>query len=113
MKFIHYILDANKLAVPVANTMEWAKWFEDATRNRKRIVAQEDIGTYWVSTVFLGMNMAIMSDEPLLFETMIFEQGHSVDHYCDRCGTWEEAIDMHEAAVAQCMQWIRQLPVLI
>ena len=112
MNDLHYILDDNNLAVPVADHMEWAIWFEAATKNRRRVVAQEDIGPYWVSTVFLVLDHGWHSELPILFETMIFS-GDFSDLWMDRCGTWEEAIDMHERAVAQCMTWMRQLPVVI
>jgi hypothetical protein len=89
-----YIL-RNKLAVPVATVEEWGRFFQ--TENR--IVAVEQIGGYTISTVFLGLDHSFGGELPILFETMIFGPDHdTVD--MDRCGTWEEAIDMHERMVA-------------
>jgi hypothetical protein len=108
----HYILDANKMAVPV-DMMEWAVWFENATRTRQRMVAVENIGEdYVVSTVFLGLDHGF-GDVVLVFETMIFEVSNWRDIWMDRCGTWQEAIDMHEHGVAHAQQLLRQLPVII
>lgn len=109
---LHYILNDNNLAIP-ASLEEWGRWLEEASRTRRRCVAQEDVGPYWVSTVFLGIDMGIgNNDLPILFETMIFS-GDKSDLWMDRCGTWEEAIDMHEIGVAQALAWMRQLPVEI
>jgi len=96
------------MTVPV-EMMDWAIWFEVATRTRERMVAQEDVGTYYVSTVFLGLDHSFGGEVPLLFESMIFPDGN----YCDRCGTWDEAIDMHETAVAHVQKLLRQLPIII
>jgi hypothetical protein len=89
-----YILDADKHAVRTT-IEEWAKWFEDIEHRR---VAEEYIGPYRVSTVFLGLDHSFGGPRPLMFETKTFdEQGEELD--CDRCTTWEEAIDMHKRAV--------------
>lgn len=105
----HYVL-LGKLAVP-CDMMTWARWLEE--KSTERVVAQEYVGeSYWVSTVFIGLDMSFRNDLPILFETMIFDNGGSGD-YQERCGTWEEAIEMHETAVSQAMRWLRQLPVII
>jgi hypothetical protein len=58
----HYILK-DKVPIPVS-LMEWARWFGTAERH----VAEETVGPYWVSTVFLGLDHRF-GDEgpPLLF----------------------------------------------
>jgi len=89
-----YKLDG-KLAVPVDTIEEWYKGL-----NFGKHVALEEIGGYVISTVFLGVDHGFFPDRPLLFETMIFDPGGRND-YQERCGTWEEAIEMHEAAVAE------------
>lgn len=56
------------------------------------------IGKVEVSTVFIGMNHRFFGDgPPILFETMVF--GGTLDHFQNRCSTWEEAEAMHEEAV--------------
>lgn len=84
-----------KLAVPVADPMEWARAFEDT----HRIVAQTKIGGIFVSTVFLGLDSSFRENgPPLIFETMIFRGGDGDDTF--RCSSWEEAEKQHADAVA-------------
>lgn len=93
-----------KVPVPVEDLLEWARWIEE--NNDERIVRQEDIGPYWVSTVFLGLDHDFSEQgPPLLFETMVFttEDGHRTsvrDGYFNRTSTWELALEQHEEAVA-------------
>ena len=91
-----YILDENHNPVPVEDLVAWGRWYE---RGENRIVRQDDVEGYMVSTIFLALdhNFA-MSGPPILFETMVFHDGATLD-YQTRCSTWEQALDMHEAAV--------------
>ena len=105
----HYILRGKQ--VVVATLMEWARWFETADRH----VAQDTIGDYWVSTVFLGLDHNYGSGPPILFETMVFDRGHpktvtlvdgrtrtyapAVDGYFGRYRTYEEAEKGHAKIV--------------
>ena len=85
--------------IPVPCTvLEWADAFERADR----IVAQTNLSpTVRVSTVFLGLDHSFdPNGPPMLFETMIF--GIEDDEYQTRCGTWEQALAMHEAALNHC-----------
>lgn len=86
-----------KLAVPVHTVEEWGRAFA-----KDRQVAVEEIGEYVISTVFLGVDLSFGGDLPILFETMIFDPDLE-DQGQWRCGTWEEAIDQHEAAVAHAI----------
>jgi hypothetical protein len=95
-----------KIPIPVEDTLEWARWFENA--HDERIVAQEYIGEYWVSTVFLGLDHSFGSGPPLLFETMIFHaerdekgrKGPVDDAPMYRAPTWEMALEYHAEACA-------------
>ena len=61
-------------------------------------VAETIIGPVHISTVFLGIDHRHFGDgPPLLFETMIF--GGTLDHFQNRCSTWDEAEAMHAEAV--------------
>lgn len=104
-----YILAAHT-PIPVADTLEWARWF--ATHPAERTVKQEMIGNVFVSTVFLGIDHnhsrfftspADPNARPLLFETMAFfgirPASKSLD-ICERCSTWEEAEVQHEKVAA-------------
>lgn len=91
----HYILK-DKNPVPVDDVLTWARWFEEASRSKERIVAQEKVTeTVEVSTVFLGLDHNFLGKEPaLLFETMVF--GGDLDGEQDRYSTWEEAEAGHQ-----------------
>lgn len=90
----YYRLEGTTI-VPMDDLREWAEWFETA----ERVVKQEDVGPYLVSTVFLGLdhNFA-MHGPPILFETMIWVDGATLD-YQERCSTWDEALVMHQEGV--------------
>jgi hypothetical protein len=75
-----YILEGKK-AIPAADLMTWARWFETADRH----VASTTIGDVRVSTVFLALDHSFGHGEPLLFETMIFGGEHN--DYQVRCST--------------------------
>lgn len=97
-----YILEDK---VPVkATSFEAERWL--TSRPSEKIVKQEVVGKYYVSTVFL-MTDHRFNDKgpPILFESMVFpatEDGKIEsydDLYCDRCCTYEEAEYMHREAV--------------
>jgi hypothetical protein len=94
-----YIL-IGQAAVPCEDLFEWGEWLETADR----VVFQTDVGEYFVSTVFLGLDMGfhfLRADAPkALFETMIFLQagrkllaGEDFDAYRARCRVLEAAAD--------------------
>ena len=67
-------------------------------------VAQDTIGPYWVSTVWLGVDHGWRGDTPLIFETMVFhqlaeERGVGLDMDMRRYATEEEALRGHEEMV--------------
>lgn len=70
----HYILDENRRVV-TATLMEWADWMETEAHKGKqstRIVKQETVGEYFISTVFLSLDHNFDGDTPILWETMVF-----------------------------------------
>lgn len=93
----YYILNGREPVV-CDDFMEWARFFDNIDNRR---VLQADVGDWWVSTVFLGMDHRFGDGPPLLFETMIFprtggERGEDV--YCERCSTYDEAEAQHDRA---------------
>lgn len=95
----YYILDGHTV-VPCNDINVWGRCFG----GDGRIVAKTEIGPLYISTVFLGLdhNFSYLIDgagdhEPLVFETMIFDDGD--DSYQTRCSTWEQAEEMHRVAV--------------
>lgn len=80
--------------------IDFARWillFED---DRYQQLAFDEIGGYRVSTIWLGIDHGCgMSDEPLIFETMVFKDRKSVaqDRYCSE----EEALAGHARLLAE------------
>lgn len=99
MRMVHYILDENGepkcIGSGTEDMLRWVKCFED----EKRIVKQEYIGPYQVSTVFLGLDHNFRPEgPPVLWETMVF--GGELHGECTRCsGSREQALAMHERMV--------------
>jgi len=78
----HYILNDDG-TVKTVELMEWAEWME---KNReKRMIARDEVGDYFVSTVFLGLDYNHSdSGDPVLFETMTFEKATTVRTFMGR-----------------------------
>ncbi len=79
--------------------MTLAKWLEEPFNNNRRVRLTK-VGKHKVSTVFLGLDHQYGNGPPLLFETMAFEGdigGSEVT--CERCSTWDQALQQHEAVV--------------
>ena len=98
MAYERYILSGRK-PVRCDDAEHWASWFRLPVN---WIVAHDSLGEVRVSTVFLGVDQADRTldegyIEPELFETQIF--GGEWDHYCSRCATWEDALDVHQGAI--------------
>lgn len=97
----HYYVLRDGQAVRASDLLEWSMFFENP---EDRIVKQDIIGPFHVSTVFLGIDHNFASffskGRPILWETMIFgPDGSSVDHYQERYASHEEAIAGHTRAV--------------
>jgi hypothetical protein len=75
---------------------EAEKFFRDTEYRR---IGRETIGDYDVSTVFLVIDHAMFGGPPLLFETMIFQEGSNSDLFMECYHTEEEARAGHEAIV--------------
>lgn len=94
----HYLLVGGEV-IP-CGLMEWAQWFE---RNEERIIAQDHVDGYFCSTVFLGLDHGFPRnpEAPLVFETMIFEEGKWSELYCDRYSTLLQAQAGHTIALGK------------
>jgi len=82
-----------RLPVPVADVLEWGRWFATADRT----VARDEIDGFVISTVFLGVGHADGMVEPQLFETMVFRGISST--WCERCSTWDQALEQHRTVL--------------
>lgn len=92
-----YIIDDKGRVVPEPDIYKWGKFFE---QRDKRIVKQEQVGDFWISTVFLGLDHRWKIDgPPVLWETMAFGKNRNEEDM-ERCsGTREQAEAMHERMV--------------
>lgn len=97
----HYVLDADR-NVQTADPMEWAQWFE-GDPDRRRVATAELPEGVWVSTVFLGLDHQFGDGPPLLFETMVFQNGEDALQW--RYSTWDEAAHGHARAVELVEQY--------
>jgi hypothetical protein len=67
-----YILDENGEPRPEPDTLKWGQWME---ADKRRVLQQDHIGGYFVSTIFLGLDHNFLgSGPPVLWETMIFAE---------------------------------------
>lgn len=90
----HYIMDSDHKIKP-ASLEEWVRWFE----LDDKVVKQEYVGPYFISTVFLGLNHRFTGDgPPILFETMVFRDNES-DIDMARCCTYKQALKQHAKMV--------------
>ena len=69
MKEYKYILDKNGIAVPCDALVEWAKWMGT---ERAQYHLTDEIAGIRVSTIFLGLDHSFAGGEPILWETMVF-----------------------------------------
>ena len=105
----NYILNRNHEPIPTDDFEVFGAWFENGAN---RVVKQENVGPYFVSTVFLGNDHNFhLSGPPVLFETMVFdnesrEESAEDFNYQRRCCTWKEAEAMHAEAVKEVRRHI-------
>jgi len=91
----YYTLDGEKRPVPAPGLGEWADWF--AEHGEESRVGRDECGGATVSTVFLGIDHNHGQGPPLLFETMVFVNGHG--GYMERYHTYDDALIGHMRTV--------------
>jgi hypothetical protein len=96
-----YILDGHE-PVKVYTTEIWGRWMETADRH----VAQTHTGLFLVSTVFLGLDHGFGKGPPILFESMVFDQGGGMADIGEfnRYSSWDDAEAGHNAIVRRLMK---------
>jgi len=105
-----YLLNSAGEPVAEPDLLTWATALEKGDR----IVKQEHIGPFWISTVFLGLDHNWGDGPPILWETMVFLKDHEGIRYgedidMDRCsGSREQALAMHAAMV----EHVASIPVI-
>jgi hypothetical protein len=103
-KWDRYILNSSGEPVAEPDLVTWATAFGSC----ECTVKQENVGKFWISTVFLGLDHNFFDDgPPVLWETMVF-LNHK-DIAMDRCsGSREQALAMHAAMVER----VASIPVI-
>lgn len=83
--------------------LDWARLCED---HDYKIVKQEEVGKYFVSTIWVGLNMSFWKEALIkIFETMILliddddKSDDPIKGYQDRYSTEAEALEGHAKAV--------------
>lgn len=85
--------------------MSLAEWRADM-ETADRTVAKTEVGSFLVSTVWLGLNHGFGGGPPIIFETMVFEAERGGDglreclDWQERYSTEAEALEGHARAVA-------------
>jgi hypothetical protein len=93
-----YVLDADHNIVAEPDVMKWGAWLNAAVETEASVVAQEEAGGAWISTVFLGLDHNHMKDgEPILFETAVFRKDGTT--FTRRYKDWTAARQGHEDLV--------------
>lgn len=100
VQYSHTYYDRKRRGI---SSIEWSLLQEDIDY---RFVKQEHLDKYFVSTVWVGLNMSYLSKHPPhIFETMIFSEDEeentkdSLHLYQKRCSSEQEALLIHEEAV--------------
>lgn len=94
----YYILDAEGNPQQMDDSIEWARWYQEAGLDGCRVCVTEVAPDLMVSTVFLSLDHGF-NGVPMLFETMVF--GGALDQVCERTSTRIQAVALHDQMVAR------------
>lgn len=91
-----WILDDDNNIVKPKSIDEWLDFF----KSDRRVLRRDNIEKYLISSVFLTIDHNYSdSDDPILFETMIFK-GYEC-FYCIRAKTFSECLKNHEQEIEE------------
>jgi hypothetical protein len=87
------------------NPITHDQWLDIYAKIDERRLGKTQMGRFYISTVWLGLNYRYNPGPPLIFETMIFdsEKNHS-DIGCQRYSTKLEALAGHIDAI----EWVQK-----
>jgi hypothetical protein len=77
-----------------------SNWTAKLENDHYRQVAWTEVGDYRVSTIWLGLDYSFGGNNPLIFETVVFD-GYSKNIFQFRHSTEEEALEGHARVIAQ------------
>lgn len=94
-----YVLDEHGEARPEPDVLVWARWFESDERRilRQQRWVRDNGDEVFVSTVFLGLDHGWLGGPPVLWESMAFLNGESLEE--DRYTSREAATSGHRRMV--------------
>lgn len=99
MNTLLYILEPDGSIREEPDLLKWAEWMAAENFESHRRIALDQVGSYEVSTVFLGQDHNFSGKgPPILFETMTFGVPHGLVH---RYHTKREALIGHAAILAE------------
>jgi hypothetical protein len=96
---LYYDMDGNPLSME-----EWSAYYGH-NRHVGETYVRRRHKTYYVSTVWLGLDHGWGDGPPVIFETMVFERGDFSDLDMDRYATKEQAKAGHRRMVAAVRRW--------
>ena len=103
-----YILK-DGFAVQCQDLMEWGAWME-AHRNKFQKISK--VAGLRLSTVFLGLDHSFGHGEPLLWETMLFNDDMNGESESQWRFTFQgEAYEFHETKVKQLKAMLNYWPI--
>jgi hypothetical protein len=99
---VFYYLNDDHTTRP-CDVVEWAEQLTHMMITNNKNLKEDTVNGKWISTIWLGIDHNYLGGLPLIFETMVFNDGDlHLDEYCDRYSTWDEAIEGHQKAI----QWV-------
>ena len=90
------------------NPIDLMKWADLMQNEDYKIIKQEQVGKYFVSTIWLGLDHNLWSSgAPIIFETMIFNKSNKevqdpLHLNLARYSTIQEALEGHKEMVDLC-----------
>ena len=73
---LYWIMNSRGVAEPISDLLRWAKWMET---HRKEWHLEDKVGSLRISTIFLGLDHNWGNGDPILWETMIFDEDRPVE----------------------------------
>lgn len=67
--------------------------------DQNRVIQQDIVGRYFISTVFLMIDHAYGGGAPVLWETMVFPDNTFSEVYCERYTSYVDALEGHVRTV--------------
>lgn len=94
-----YILDENNNPIRAESHDAWEKWFIE----KREPIKQENIGNYWISTVFSGVSMDM--EKPIgCFVTAVFDKGTNREVWAKKFDEFKWWESYHRLGVGEALE---------